>query len=1166
MILSNLLKNSNFLHNIFLPHYIFLMFLAFAGIAISVGLFIVGERQDRDRLQIEFNKLSDDGIDSLRRGIEESLQQLESLSAFYVHADVITRKEFHDFIQPFLARNPGIQALGWIPRVPDSSRDAYERAAQGDGFPGFQFTEMESGGAMIRTGRRREYFPAYFVEPFSTNKMALGFDLASEPVRRATLQQARDSGTVVVTARIMILEERTSRSGYLALHPLYGKGPVPGSIQARRARLTGFVVGVFQIGNIIEKYVSHLRLQDIEIRVYDDTAQDSPLLYVYPPSLHASSREVEDRGFLQKSIKYGKTIEVAGKKWTFVSIPTPQYLAAGRTWHPLQMMGGGLVITGFINLYIFLMVNRAAQTRKFNGQIVQAKQELEREMAVRIENEQILRASEERFRQIFENDSIGMVIVGQDYTFLKVNRAICDLLEYAEEELVGMSLETITHPDDRRRSIDKTQRFFKGEFARFQMEKRFMKKNGEIVWARVTAAEIQGPGGEKFGLGIIDDITELQESGQRYRSLFENILEGFAYCKMVYEEGRPRDFIYLEVNNAFEKMTGLRNVAGKRVTELIPGIREAHPELFEIYGRVSMTGKTEKFEMYLEPLEAWLSISAYSTQKEHFIAVFDNITDRKQRERQLEAISRLSIALRSTSTRAEQFPIILFHTVDLLDIEAASIGMLEQTTGETVVELGWGDLQNLTGRRLPPKEGVIGHVIATSRTYASSDFLNDPRLIQPDPIKGLNAAVCVPLVAEKQTIGGLMVACKKTIKKEEVQLLTAIGEIAAIAIHRTTLHEKALQQMQHLSALHDIDVAISSSLDLRVTLKVLLGHVTTELGADAAAVLLMNPDTKTLTYAAGHGFRTRGIEQTRTRLGEGCAGRAALERRIISVPDNVIGNNMCEHVRTLRGEAFVSHHVAPLVIKGRVKGVLEVFSRSPLVPDPAWTAFFEALAGQAAIAIDNASLFNDLQVANDELVLAYDATIEGWSRALDLRDKETEGHSRRVTDMTVTVARAMGMSEEDLVHVRRGALLHDIGKMGIPDNILLKPGKLSEEEWVIMRKHPVFAHDLLSPIAFLQPALDVPSYHHEKWDGTGYPEGLKGDQIPLAARIFSVVDVWDALGSDRPYRPAWPREKILQYLKDRTEKDFDPGVVDVFFRLFGTDVRDQTRDSLFSAK
>jgi HD-GYP domain-containing protein (c-di-GMP phosphodiesterase class II) len=211
--------------------------------------------------------------------------------------------------------------------------------------------------------------------------------------------------------------------------------------------------------------------------------------------------------------------------------------------------------------------------------------------------------------------------------------------------------------------------------------------------------------------------------------------------------------------------------------------------------------------------------------------------------------------------------------------------------------------------------------------------------------------------------------------------------------------------------------------------------------------------------------------------------------------------------------------------------------------------FLETLASHAAIAVDNATLFADLQSANRELVISYDATIEGWSRALDLRDEETEGHSQRVTDMTVLLAQAMGVSEPDLVHIRRGALLHDVGKIGIPDAILLKPGPLTESEWEVMHRHPTYAYEMLYPIKFLRPALEIPYCHHEKWDGTGYPNGLWGADIPLSARIFAVADVWDALCSDRPYRSSWPREKVREHIRALAGTHFDPAVVAHFLQL-----------------
>ena len=235
--------------------------------------------------------------------------------------------------------------------------------------------------------------------------------------------------------------------------------------------------------------------------------------------------------------------------------------------------------------------------------------------------------------------------------------------------------------------------------------------------------------------------------------------------------------------------------------------------------------------------------------------------------------------------------------------------------------------------------------------------------------------------------------------------------------------------------------------------------------------------------------------------------------------------------------------------EGQLIGVLDVLFRRPFSPSDDWLTFCEALAGQAAMAIESCRSFEDLQRTNLELSLAYDRTIEGWSRALDLRDKETEGHTQRVTEMTVHLARLAAVPDSTLVHVRRGALLHDIGKMGVPDGILLKPGPLTESEWEIMRLHPVFAVKLLSPIEYLRPALDIPYCHHEKWDGTGYPRRLKGEQIPLVSRLFSVVDVWDALRSDRPYRKGWSEERVREHLTREAGKGLDPDAVALFLGL-----------------
>ncbi len=194
-------------------------------------------------------------------------------------------------------------------------------------------------------------------------------------------------------------------------------------------------------------------------------------------------------------------------------------------------------------------------------------------------------------------------------------------------------------------------------------------------------------------------------------------------------------------------------------------------------------------------------------------------------------------------------------------------------------------------------------------------------------------------------------------------------------------------------------------------------------------------------------------------------------------------------------------------------------------------------------------LLADVRRTNEDLIQAYDTTLIGWAAALELRDQETNSHTQRVTELTVRLARAMGLDEDAIVQIRRGAILHDIGKMGIPDAILRKAGALTDEEWMIMRRHPEYAKQLLAPITFLQPALSIPHYHHERWDGLGYPCGLQGEEIPLPARIFAVVDVYDALRTDRPYRAGWSEERVRAHLRAQAGSHFDPLVIDVFLEL-----------------
>jgi PAS domain S-box-containing protein/putative nucleotidyltransferase with HDIG domain len=436
------------------------------------------------------------------------------------------------------------------------------------------------------------------------------------------------------------------------------------------------------------------------------------------------------------------------------------------------------------------------------------------------------------------------------------------------------------------------------------------------------------------------------------------------------------------------------------------------------------------------------------------------------------------------------------------------------------------------GRRLPSGEDVKADDWALAHTIRDKVTIVD-ELLEIDTFDGK----------------------KKTIINFTAPVLDAQGVIqGAIVVNQDITElkqgeERIRRQLEHLTALSGIDRVISANFDLKLSLSEILNHVTKELGVDAADILILNSGLQMLEYGAERGFRTKAIRNTYIRLGESYIDRAVLEHQLIQIPDLREEPKSLPLKNRLTGEDFICYYGVPLIIKGQVKGVMEIFHRATLEPDSEWFDFLNTLAGQAAIAVEIATLFESLQLSNSELFLAYDATIEGWSHALDLRDKETEGHTQRVTEMTVKLARTFGLSDAELVQVRWGALLHDIGKMGVPDGILLKPGLLTDKEWVSMKKHPGFAYDMLSPIHYLRNAIDIPYCHHEKWDGSGYPRGLKGTKIPLAARIFAVVDVWDALRSDRPYRPAWAADKVREHIRSSAGTHFDPQVVDVFMQM-----------------
>ncbi len=527
----------------------------------------------------------------------------------------------------------------------------------------------------------------------------------------------------------------------------------------------------------------------------------------------------------------------------------------------------------------------------------------------------------------------------------------------------------------------------------------------------------------------------------------------------------------------------------------------------------------------------------------------------RQRLEELEMVNRVSFALRAAKDTQEMLPILLNEIKASIQTDAATILLYDPEIDALTPHATSGWLANLPKTTFKPGEGIIGKVYSSGTIHFSPEFISDP-MAHPENADFFGegwGGLAVPIRTASETIGVIIVAIQKPrqIEFHQARLLTTLADIAGNAIYRSSLFQQSERQIRRLTTLREIDTAITSSLDLRITLDILTEHLTAKMGVSAARILVYNPNSQMLDIFTAAGFNNPAASRQPISIGDGLTSQILLSRKELFIK-NIKEETELLISEHLSNEGFKSYYALPLFSKGATRGVVETYFKDIFTPTTDWKDFIKTLAGQATIAIDNAQLFENLQRTNQELSLAYDTTLEGWGKALELRDKETQGHTQRVTNLTLELARQMGIPESEITHIRRGALLHDIGKMGVPDNILHKPGKLTNQEMAEMRKHPQYAYDLLSPITYLRPTLDIAYCHHEWWDGSGYPRKLKGEEIPLSARIFAIVDVWDALLSDRPYRNAWSEVDVMNYIHNLSGKQFDPQIVVEFQKMIAS--------------
>lgn len=463
--------------------------------------------------------------------------------------------------------------------------------------------------------------------------------------------------------------------------------------------------------------------------------------------------------------------------------------------------------------------------------------------------------------------------------------------------------------------------------------------------------------------------------------------------------------------------------------------------------------------------------------------------------------------------------------------------------------------------RLQPKPGFtyINPAIEKITGYSTQEYYNNPELIYSSVLPEDHDQIIKFKEPGQPKINITLHSKHKnghniSIEHRVVQVYDEEGNLEYLEgiardVTQAKLDAARIQrQLRQLDALRQIDIAIINFVDVYPLIETMLEVSINELKTDACCIYKFNPDSSDLSLLGHTGISLNPEIKIPVSMDD-CIGRAALTR------ENVTNNNIqsiqktSDHFNIVKQAGFQTALCVPLIAKNRLYGVLELLFRNTIPNDPDWFNFIYTLTGQLAIGLSDSSLISNLKESKKRLELSYDTTLEGWANALELRDNETKGHSDRVVKLTLMLAKKLNIPEAEWIHIQRGARLHDIGKMGIPDSILKKPGPLTEEEWATMRTHPVLAYNLLKDTPHLVPALDIPYRHHERWDGSGYPDGLKGLEIPLTARIFAVVDAWDALLSDRPYRPAWSQQETKKYIQENAGILFDPKVVNALVEI-----------------
>ena len=523
-------------------------------------------------------------------------------------------------------------------------------------------------------------------------------------------------------------------------------------------------------------------------------------------------------------------------------------------------------------------------------------------------------------------------------------------------------------------------------------------------------------------------------------------------------------------------------------------------------------------------------------------------TERESREKtrrtvELTALSGFATVFDSTLLEGKVYANLANAITRSISPDVVLIFGFNEEQGQLYVNASDGVSESEANLSIPVEYGMISRVIQSKEAILLEDTDQEPGFRQLLESQRIRSAIYAPMKWREEVYGVAFAGSqeRESLNENDMNLISALSVQAALAIHNSRLYSDLEDRIGELHAIFEIDKAITSAIDLETVLQQIVQMSIGLLDAKISSIMLIDEDSQELIIAAAHGLSEGYIQKGPIKIGESIAGRVIQEGRPIAV-DDIRDDPRHAYTDYARMEGLCSLLSVPLSLKDRVIGVLNIYTDEPHSFNPHEINLFTSLASQAAIAIENARLFESLEEIYIEVITAM-------ASAIDARDAYTHGHSQRVTEYAVAIAEGMGLSPAEVDIIRNASILHDVGKIGIKEDILKKPGRLTEEERREMEYHPFIGTKILQSVKLLAPVMPLVYHHHERFDGTGYPDGLRGEEIPYGARIIALADAFESMTSDRPYRKALPLEEAMAELRYGSGRQFDPRIVEIFMRL-----------------